>query len=94
MSDLLFVGPICHSNSECRSMSDSTLSDIDFQNEMAWVWSTLKDRGLSSTKFVQTMNLFQNVLTWSETSTRHLKIMGMHVSFYRSCYYITFFDIT
>ena len=25
---------------------------------------------------------------------RHLKIMGMHVSFYRSCYYITFFDIT
>ena len=48
-------------------------------------------------KFFQMMNLFQNVLTWSELIleyVRHLKIMGMHVSFYRSCYYITFFDIT
>ena len=27
-------------------------------------------------------------------NARHLKIMAMHVSFNRSCYYITFFDIT
>ena len=25
-----------------RSMSDPTLSDIDFKNKMAWVWTTLK----------------------------------------------------
>ena len=25
-----------------RSMSDSILSDIDFKNKIAWVWTTLK----------------------------------------------------
>ena len=25
-----------------RSMSDPTISDIDFKNKMAWVWTTLK----------------------------------------------------
>ena len=29
---------------QSRSMSDPTLSDIDFKNEMAWVWSP--DSGL------------------------------------------------
>ena len=33
---------IFHSNSECRSISDPTISDIDSKNKMAWVWSTLK----------------------------------------------------
>jgi len=27
-------------------MSDSTLSDIDIQNKMAWVWTTLNDWSL------------------------------------------------
>ena len=27
---------------QSRSMSDPTLSDIDFKNRMAWVWTTLK----------------------------------------------------
>ena len=26
-----------------RSMSDPNLSDIDFENKMAWVWATLND---------------------------------------------------
>ena len=45
-------------------MSDPTLSDIDFKNEMAWVWSILKDRGVSEllNEFVQTMNLFEMYL--------------------------------
>ena len=28
---------------QSRSMSDPTLSDIDFKNKMAWVWTTLKN---------------------------------------------------
>ena len=27
---------------QSRSMSDPTLSDIDFKNKMAWVWTILK----------------------------------------------------
>ena len=27
---------------QSRSMSDPPLSDIDFKNKMAWVWTTLK----------------------------------------------------
>ena len=27
---------------QSRSMSDPTLSDIDYENKMAWVWTTLK----------------------------------------------------
>ena len=29
---------------QSRSMSDPTLSDIDFKNKMAWVWTTLKTK--------------------------------------------------
>ena len=29
--------------SQSRYMSDPALSDIDFKNKMAWVWTTLKN---------------------------------------------------
>ena len=32
-----------------RSMSDPTVSDIDFENKMAWVWTTLKNRSTTGT---------------------------------------------
>ena len=30
---------------QSRSMSDPSLSGMDFKNKMAWVWTTLKSRG-------------------------------------------------
>ena len=30
-------------------MSDPTLSDIDFEDKMAWVWTTLKNQGIQPT---------------------------------------------
>ena len=28
---------------QCRCMSDPTLSDVDFKNKMAWIWTTLNN---------------------------------------------------
>jgi len=42
-----------------RSMSDPILSDIDFKNEIAWVWSP--DSGLPLNNFNLPMHDFQDV---------------------------------
>ena len=41
---------------QSRSMSDPPLSDIDFKNKMAWVWTTLKRTTFKSVTIVETLS--------------------------------------
>ena len=46
---------------QARSMSDPPLSDIDFKNKMAWVWTTLKRTTFESVTIVETLSYISYV---------------------------------
>ena len=46
---------------QCRCMSDPTLSDVDFKNKMAWVWTTLNN---SETNLGELWILYRIGLNW------------------------------
>ena len=47
---------------QSRSMSDPLLSDIDFKNKMAWVWTTLNCKSGISNHPVINLDLRRSVL--------------------------------
>ena len=60
----------------CSCMSDPRLSDINFDNKMAWVWTTFKwDFRLSSIgkNGVQNANCHWGVNSWSQRSSEEVE---------------------